>query len=67
MGGPKIKYTFLFLYITFATIIPSLMAHIGHYDEVWRRRAEEAKEYARQIYEPHPENVTLAFNQKLRE
>ncbi|KAL3341663.1 hypothetical protein AABB24_025933 [Solanum stoloniferum] len=66
MGGPKIKYTFLFLCITFGTIIPGLMAHIGHYDEVWRRRAEEAKEYARQIYEPHPENVTLAFNQKLR-
>ncbi|XP_009599825.1 probable pectate lyase P59 isoform X1 [Nicotiana tomentosiformis] len=67
MGGPKLMYSFFFLFIIFATIIPCLMAHIGDFDEVWRRRAEEAREYARQIYEPNPENVTLAFNQKVRD
>ncbi|CAN4081702.1 unnamed protein product [Withania somnifera] len=55
------------LVFLFGAIIPTFNAHIGHFDEVWRRRAEEAREFALQAYESEPANVTLAFNKKTRD
>lgn len=57
---------FVLLFI-FGAIIPTFDAHIGHFDEVWRRRAEEAIKFADLTYESEPINVTLAFNKKTRE
>ncbi|KAI8541614.1 hypothetical protein RHMOL_Rhmol08G0075700 [Rhododendron molle] len=39
-------YCLFFLFFTFAAIIPTLTAHIGNFDEVWQKRAEEAKKAA---------------------
>ncbi|KAM3361398.1 putative pectate lyase P59 [Capsicum galapagoense] len=57
---------FVLLFI-FGAIIPTFDAHIGHFDEVWRRRAEEAIKFADLTYESEPINVTLAFNKKTRD
>ncbi|XP_057469320.1 probable pectate lyase P59 [Actinidia eriantha] len=34
---------FVVLFLAFAAIIPAFTANIGHFDEVWKQRAEEAK------------------------
>ncbi|MCD9559193.1 putative pectate lyase P59 [Datura stramonium] len=67
MGGSKMICLSLLLFSTFLAIIPSLNAHIGDFDEVWRRRAQEADEWAQQTYKPDPVNVTLAFAKQTRE
>lgn len=67
MKGSKVTHSFFVLFFIFAAIIPSFLAHIGEFDEVWRRRAEEARKVALQTYESEPENVTLAFNKQVRE
>ncbi|CAH9103561.1 unnamed protein product [Cuscuta europaea] len=51
----------LFVALT-SIIVPSILGHIGEFDEVWRRRAAEAWENALKTYEPDPYNVTAAFN-----
>ncbi|KAJ8749877.1 hypothetical protein K2173_013792 [Erythroxylum novogranatense] len=55
------KLTLIFL-ISFASMIPSLRGNIGHFDEVWQKRAEEAKKNLLEAYVPDPENVTDSFN-----
>ena len=57
MGGTKLVYLSLLLFSTFLVI----NGHIGEFDEVWRRRAQEADEWAIKAYKPDPINVTLAF------
>ncbi|XP_049346546.1 probable pectate lyase P59 [Solanum verrucosum] len=57
MRGTKLVYLSLLLFSTFLAI----NGHIGEFDEVWRRRAQEADEWAIKAYKPDPINVTLAF------
>ncbi|KAF8399421.1 hypothetical protein HHK36_015286 [Tetracentron sinense] len=51
-----------FFFFSSAVIIPTLRAHIGDFDEVWQKRAEEAKKAALEAYDPNPDEVTNHFN-----
>lgn len=51
----------LFCFV-FAVLAPVLGANIAEVDEVWQRRAEEAKKNAVEAYHPNPEEVILEFN-----
>ncbi|KAJ6926857.1 pectate lyase-like [Populus alba x Populus x berolinensis] len=59
MAVGKAMLIFVF---TLATLIPSLLADIGIFDDVWRKRAEEAKKMTLEAYVPDPEEATDAFN-----
>ncbi|KAI5558780.1 hypothetical protein BDE02_17G064500 [Populus trichocarpa] len=48
--------------ITLATLIPGLLADIAFFDEVWQKRAEEAKKVTLNSYIPNPEDATDDFN-----
>lgn len=53
-----------FIYLSlllFSTFFVAINGHIGEFDEVWRRRAQEADEWAQKAYKPDPMNVTFAF------
>lgn len=52
----------LIIVFTLATLIPSLWADIGIFDDVWQKRAEEAKKMTLEAYVPNPEEATDAFN-----
>ncbi|XP_015064262.1 probable pectate lyase P59 [Solanum pennellii] len=54
------------MFFVLGAIIPAFNAHIGDFDEVWRRRAEEAIKFTHETYESEPANITLSFNQKTR-
>ncbi|KAJ0099915.1 hypothetical protein Patl1_22131 [Pistacia atlantica] len=55
----KLKLVFFF---SLACLIPRLSANIAKFDDVWRRRAEEAMEATLQAYHPDPLSVTNDFN-----
>lgn len=55
----------LLLLFAFVVLIPTLKANIAEYDEVWQKRAEDAKEAAREAYQPNPEEVTHDFNKQV--
>lgn len=40
--------------------------NIGHFDDVWQKRAVEARRIAKEAYNPNPENVTNHFNKAVR-
>ncbi|KAF4376650.1 hypothetical protein CsatB_021650 [Cannabis sativa] len=61
MVSATTKLGFIFL-ISFLVLIPTLLAHIGGYDEEWQKRAEESKKAALEAYEPNPEQVTENLN-----
>ncbi|CAN4079344.1 unnamed protein product [Withania somnifera] len=63
MREPKLVYLSMLLFCTFLAID----GHIGDFDEVWRRRAQEADEWALKAYKPDPMNVTFAFAKQTRE
>lgn len=50
------------LFFTFAAIIPTLTAHIGDFDEVWQKRAEEAKKAALEANSRIPADFNLHFH-----
>lgn len=54
----KLSITFF----TFTSIFPVLNAHIGEWDEVWQKRAEEARNRTIETYEPIPEHVVAHLN-----
>ncbi|GLT36134.1 hypothetical protein SLA2020_105360 [Shorea laevis] len=62
MEVAKLSTVFLIFFFNIATLIPSLRADIGEFDEVWQKRAEEAWKNALQAYNPHPEEVTSSLN-----
>lgn len=53
--------------LAFASIIPILNADIGYYDEVWKKRAEEAKKNMMDAYVANPLEVTTEFNNQTNE
>lgn len=55
---PKLPILCLLL----VAILPSLMANIAEFDEVWQNRARDAKKASRAAYNPYPEQVTQNFN-----
>lgn len=56
------KMNLLILFFSFAWIFPSLNAHIGEWDEVWLRRAEESWNRTLETFEPNPEKVVSHLN-----
>lgn len=48
--------------ISLASLIPRLSANIAEYDEVWRRRAEEARKATVESYHPDPLSVLNDLN-----
>lgn len=55
----------LLVLLTLLVIIPVTTANIGDFDEVWQKRAEEAKKAALEAYNPHPEKVTDSLNKNV--
>lgn len=53
---------FLIMFFTFIGILPGLNSHIGEWDEVWQKRAEEARNRTIETYEPIPEHVVAHLN-----
>ncbi|MBA0879431.1 hypothetical protein Goshw_010554 [Gossypium schwendimanii] len=61
----KAQLVFLF---SFATLIPTLWGgggNIADFDDVWKRRADQAWKNTLAAYEPSPENVTTKFNENV--
>lgn len=54
----------LFLFVMFVLVL-SIEAHIGEFDEVWRKRAEKAKKAARHAYHPNPKIVADHLNNQV--
>ncbi|XP_059645211.1 pectate lyase-like [Cornus florida] len=59
MVGFKLNLLFL---VSFVVMVSTIEANIGHFDEVWQKRAQEAKKTAREAYHPNPEDVMNHFN-----
>ncbi|XP_038894610.1 pectate lyase-like isoform X2 [Benincasa hispida] len=55
----------LLMIFGFVMIFPTLKANIADFDEVWQKRAEEAKKASFEAYQPHPEEVTSNFNKQV--
>lgn len=52
----------LFILFGLASISPILKANIHDFDEVWQKRAENARRHALEAYHPNPEEVVSSFN-----
>ncbi|CDP14850.1 unnamed protein product [Coffea canephora] len=61
----EFKKSSLILAFALIALVYTIEAHIAEFDEVWQKRAEEAKKAARQAYHPNPENVTSHFNEEV--
>ncbi|XP_021285533.1 probable pectate lyase P59 [Herrania umbratica] len=60
----KVVKTILLLGLVLVAVSPIVKANIGEFDEVWQKRAEEAKKAALRAYEPNPEKVTDHLNKE---
>ncbi|XAR71228.1 Pectate lyase [Bertholletia excelsa] len=56
----------LLLLVAFAAILPTFTAHIGHFDDVWKARADQARNAALEAYESDPSHVANALNTEVR-
>ncbi|OMO79210.1 Pectate lyase/Amb allergen [Corchorus capsularis] len=55
----KLRLVFFF---SFVTLIPTLLAGIGNFDDYWKKREQEAWKKTLAAYNPNPENVTSSTN-----
>lgn len=55
------------LVFALVVLVKALEANIAVFDEVWKKRAEEAKKAALEAYHPHPENVADDLNRRVHE
>ncbi|XP_060204685.1 probable pectate lyase P59 isoform X2 [Lycium barbarum] len=55
----------LFLFFLVVVLVVSIEAHIGEYDEIWRKRAQQAKKAARHAYHPNPKIVANHLNNQV--
>lgn len=58
------KVVKIILFLGLIVYSPIVKGNIGHFDEVWQERAENAKKGAFKAYNPNPENVTSDFNRE---
>lgn len=56
----------LLSFLVLAVLAPAIRAHIAEFDEVWKKRAEEAQEAALEAYQSKPEDVTNDLNKNVR-
>ena len=66
MESIKPSVSLFFFFFSFVLIVPAFRAHIAEFDEVWQKRAEEARKSALETYHPNPEEVTDHFNDHVR-
>lgn len=59
MGTLKNRLSF---FVILGTLVFSIEANIGEFDEVWRTRATQANKNAKEYYDPHPEKVADNLN-----
>ncbi|KAL1563120.1 putative pectate lyase P59 [Salvia divinorum] len=52
----------LILFVVVGWILPAFNANIGEWDEVWKRRGEEAWNRTLEAYHPNPQNVVDHLN-----
>lgn len=52
----------LLIIFALASISPILKANIHDFDEVWQKRAQNARRHALEAYHPNPEEVVTSFN-----
>ncbi|KAK6787684.1 hypothetical protein RDI58_016209 [Solanum bulbocastanum] len=52
----------LSFFVILCTLVFSIEANIGEFDEVWRTRATQANKNAKESYNPHPEKVAANLN-----
>lgn len=57
----------LIIVVSFAIIIPCLGADMVQYDDVWKRRAQEAKKNMMITYIPNPLEVTQEFDSQFNQ
>lgn len=56
----------LLMIFGFVMKFQTLKANIADFDEVWQKRAEEAKKASFKAYKSHPEEVTSNFNNQVQ-
>ncbi|KAL5725015.1 pectate lyase [Ranunculus cassubicifolius] len=56
----------LIIFFSLAILAQLVIANIGEYDEVWKKRAEEAKKNAMEAYQPNPDEITEHLNNHTR-
>lgn len=66
MEAYKFSSLLLLSFLAFAVLAPAIRAHIGEFDEVWQKRAEQAQKAALDAYHPNPEEVANQFNKNVR-
>ncbi|KAI4303887.1 hypothetical protein MLD38_039471 [Melastoma candidum] len=54
-------------FIVAATVLPIVEANIANFDEVWQKRAEDARKAALDAYHPDPLNITNDLNRRVHE
>lgn len=54
----------LLMIFGFVMIFPTLKANIADFDEVWQKRAIEAKKASLEAYQPHPEGLPIIYRAK---
>ncbi|MCD7455431.1 putative pectate lyase P59 [Datura stramonium] len=55
----------LFLFFVLVVLVVSIEAHIKNFDEVWKKRAQQAKKAARHAYHPNPKIVADHLNHQV--
>ncbi|OMO77451.1 Pectate lyase/Amb allergen [Corchorus olitorius] len=62
MEANKLRLVFFF---SFVTLIPTLLAGIGNFDDYWKKREQQAWKKTLAAYNPNPENVTSDTNHSI--
>lgn len=55
-----------FFFLTFLAVLPTFRANNGEFDEVWQKKARDARAAANAAYQPNPEEVTEQINHEVR-
>ncbi|KAK4362447.1 hypothetical protein RND71_017688 [Anisodus tanguticus] len=58
------KHNLFLLFVLFVLVV-SIEAHIREFDEVWRKREQQAKKAARHAYHPNPKIVANHLNNRV--
>ena len=67
MEAYQLSRLFLLLsFFGFSVLAPAVRAHIGDFDEVWKKRAQDAQKAALESYKENPDDVTNHFNKNVR-
>lgn len=60
-----LKNRFLSFFVILGTLVFSIEANIGEFDEVWKARAAQAEKIAEECYNPDPHKVANNLNKQV--